>query len=187
MWFVAHVLCRGLGFRLLWLGESGSATMRAERAKLKSRRDDVIIAQGKRSAALGSGTKMICSFFLPVWGAFGAPNRKEKRELVGVAFYPGRRSLRSLAPGCCLAAPVGASEAGDPGRNASQTNEPRFQRSQDIWAGCTQTVGRPLAWVGMKEAVGVTVPRAASGKPRSDKPRSGQRPLGSHFRLPAPK
>jgi hypothetical protein len=37
--------------------------MRAERAKLKSCKDDEIIAQGKRSAALGYGRKMIPSFF----------------------------------------------------------------------------------------------------------------------------
>jgi hypothetical protein len=34
---------------------------------------------------------MICSFLLPVWGACGAPNRKEKRGLGAVAFDPGRR------------------------------------------------------------------------------------------------
>ena len=37
--------------------------MRAKRAKLKSYKDDEIIAQGKRSAALGYGRKMIPSFF----------------------------------------------------------------------------------------------------------------------------
>jgi hypothetical protein len=36
---------------------------RAERAKLKSCKDDGMIAQGKRSAALGCGRKMIASFF----------------------------------------------------------------------------------------------------------------------------
>ena len=42
-----------------------SATMRARRAKLKSCRDDNIVAQGQRgtSAALGSERKMICSPF----------------------------------------------------------------------------------------------------------------------------
>jgi hypothetical protein len=43
--------------------KSVAVGMRAERAKLKSRRDDLIIAQGKRSAALGDGRKMISSFF----------------------------------------------------------------------------------------------------------------------------
>jgi hypothetical protein len=37
--------------------------MRAERAKRKSCKDDEIIAQGKRSAALGYGGEMIHSFF----------------------------------------------------------------------------------------------------------------------------
>jgi hypothetical protein len=37
--------------------------MRAERAKPKSCKDDEIIAQGKRSAALGCRRKMIPSFF----------------------------------------------------------------------------------------------------------------------------
>jgi hypothetical protein len=37
--------------------------MRAERAKLKSCKDDEMIAQGERSAALGCGRKMIPSFF----------------------------------------------------------------------------------------------------------------------------
>ena len=37
--------------------------MRAERAKLKSRKDYMIIAQGKRSAALGCGPKTFSSFF----------------------------------------------------------------------------------------------------------------------------
>jgi uncharacterized protein (TIGR03067 family) len=39
----------------------------------------MIIAQGKRSAALGYGGKMISSFFLLVWRASDAPNQKEKR------------------------------------------------------------------------------------------------------------
>ena len=34
-----------------------SATMRAERAQLKSRRDDMIVAPGKRSAARGTDAK----------------------------------------------------------------------------------------------------------------------------------
>ena len=56
--------------------------MRAERAKLKSRRDDMIIAQGKRSAALGSGRKMIPSFF-PSGLARQRCAKPEGREEVG--------------------------------------------------------------------------------------------------------
>ena len=44
-------------------GSALRSPMRAERAKPKSCKDDEIIAQGKRSAALGYGRKMIPSFF----------------------------------------------------------------------------------------------------------------------------
>ena len=50
----------------LWPGlpePDRSPVMRAERAKLKSQRDDMIIAPGKQSAARGYGGKMISSFF----------------------------------------------------------------------------------------------------------------------------
>ncbi len=40
-----------------------SANVLAERAKLKSRGDDMIVAQGKRSAALGNGSRMNTSLF----------------------------------------------------------------------------------------------------------------------------
>jgi len=48
-----------------------------------------MIAQGKRSAAVGYRCEMISSFFLPVWRATGAPNRKEKRGWVGRLFTQG--------------------------------------------------------------------------------------------------
>src|SRR5690348_8024142 len=71
-----------------------SPEMRAERAKPKSRRDDMLIAQGQRgtSAALGERYNMISSLFSNlVWRA-GAPNQiGKKRAWVGVAVYPGRR------------------------------------------------------------------------------------------------
>ena len=88
--------------------------MRAERAQLKSCKDDKTIAQGKRgtSAALGYEPKMI-SLFFPIW--FGAPGarqtRLEKREIgCGVAFTQGG-GLGGLALGYYLAAPRGAPEA----------------------------------------------------------------------------
>jgi len=62
-------------------------TMRAQRAKLKSRRDDQIIAQGKRSAALGYGPKNISLFSLPVWRSGSAPNRKGKKSAGGMAMF----------------------------------------------------------------------------------------------------
>ena len=88
--------------------------MPAERAQLKSCKDDKTIAQGKRgtSAALGYEPKMI-SLFFPIW--FGAPGarqtRLEKREIgCGVAFTQGG-GLGGLALGYYLAAPRGAPEA----------------------------------------------------------------------------
>ena len=74
-----------------------SPKMRAERAQLKSCKDDKTIAQGKRgtSAALGYEPKMI-SLFFPIW--FGAPGRAKpdwkKRDWVCGGVYPGRRPRR---------------------------------------------------------------------------------------------
>jgi hypothetical protein len=63
--------------------------MRAERAKLKSCKDDMIIARGKRSAALGYGRKMILSFLPSGFARPVAQNRKGRKRLVGWALYPG--------------------------------------------------------------------------------------------------
>ncbi|HLH52349.1 MAG TPA: hypothetical protein VKY92_01840 [Verrucomicrobiae bacterium] len=43
--------------------KAAAQSVRAQRATLKSRRDDLVIAQGKRSAALGCRPKMISSLF----------------------------------------------------------------------------------------------------------------------------
>ena len=93
-----------------------SPTMDPERAKLKSRRDDLIIAQGQRgtSAALGWRVQDNLLFFLfPVWRATGAPNRKEKKEgWVRGRFTQGgaplMRAWAGLALGYYQAAPAGA-------------------------------------------------------------------------------
>jgi hypothetical protein len=53
-----------------------SPILRAQRAEMKSRRDDMIIAPGKRSAARGYGRKMISSFFPSGW----APRRRAQPE-----------------------------------------------------------------------------------------------------------
>jgi hypothetical protein len=70
-----------------------SPTMRAERAKLKSRRVDLTIAPGKRSAARGYGRKMISSFF-PSGLARQRRAKPEGKKEIGVALYPGRRPRR---------------------------------------------------------------------------------------------
>jgi len=64
----------------------------------------MIIAPGKRSAARGYGRKMISSFFPSGLARQGVPNRKEKKRLGSVVFYPGRRPRRPC-PGllsCCI-------------------------------------------------------------------------------------
>jgi len=82
--------------------------MRAERAKLKSRRDDRILAQGKRSAALGYEPKMI-SFLFSFRGLARrrrARPLKEKRKAGGTVFTQ-ECGLGGLALGYFLAAPPG--------------------------------------------------------------------------------
>src|ERR1044071_9665086 len=81
--------------------------MRAERANPKSCKDDDIIAQGKRSAALGCGRRMIPSFFLPVLGASGAQNRKGKRGWLAQSYpqsmktgHNKRAALDAWKPRC---------------------------------------------------------------------------------------
>ena len=56
------------------------AAMRAERAKLKSCKDDEIIAQGKRSAALGYRRNMIPSFFPSGFARQGRAKPEGKKE-----------------------------------------------------------------------------------------------------------
>src|SRR5262249_16794166 len=87
-----------------------SPKTRAERAKLKSCKDDTIVAQGKRSAALGYRRKMI-SFFSSglarVWRA-----KPEGKKEVGVVWrFTQGGGLGGLALGYYHAAPRGASEA----------------------------------------------------------------------------
>src|SRR5215471_20838522 len=96
-----------------WRGVGGpqrSPKRRAERAKLKSCKDDTIVAQGKRSAALGYRRKMI-SFFpsglARVWRA-----KPEGKKEVGVVWrFTQGDGLGGLALGYYHAAPRGASEA----------------------------------------------------------------------------
>ena len=88
-----------------WPGASESErspTMRAERAKPMSRRDEMIVAQDKRSAVLGYGREIITSLF----SRFGLaverpakPNLEKKGDWWLGGLYPGRQSLRSFAPG----------------------------------------------------------------------------------------
>src|SRR5258708_34114274 len=70
-----------------------SPTARAEGAKLKSRRDAMIIAQGKRSAALGYGSlpRAAASAALPLAYRAGPPGRRKGE--------PDRSTGRRVASG----------------------------------------------------------------------------------------
>ncbi len=88
----------------------GSPRTPAERARLKSCKDDTTIARGKRgtSAALGRRYKMILSpFSNRVWRAGARQTRLEKGEVgLGWRFTRGG-GLGGLAPGYYQAAPPG--------------------------------------------------------------------------------
>jgi hypothetical protein len=61
--------------------------MRAERAKPKACKDDEIIAQGKRSAALGYRRKMIPSFFPSGFARTWRTQPEGKKELGRVGLF----------------------------------------------------------------------------------------------------
>ena len=82
-----------------------SPTMRAERAKLKSHRDDKIVAQGKRSAALGYGGKMISSFFPSGLGRRRRAKPEGKKEVVWGGLLP-RASASAAWPWAIIMPPL---------------------------------------------------------------------------------
>src|SRR5207245_2932911 len=85
-----------------------SPTLRAERAKLKSRRDDMIVAQGEGSAALGYGPKRNSFFFLPVCPESIRGKPEGKKEVGWGGFSPrAAASAALLLSGCPSGAPKG--------------------------------------------------------------------------------
>jgi hypothetical protein len=100
------------------LPEPGRSPLRAQRAKPKSCKDDLIIAPGKRSAARGYECKMIGSLFSLRFGAPVARQIAEKKERLGkVPVYPGRRPGR----------PCPELLSGRPGRGSGAEANPSFQ------------------------------------------------------------
>ena len=81
--------------------------MRAERAKLKSCKDNEIIAQGKRSAALGHGRKMIPSFSPSGIARRGRAKPGGEKEVGWGGSFTRSGGLSGLALGYYLAAPSG--------------------------------------------------------------------------------
>jgi len=94
--------------------------MRAELAKLKSQRDDMIIAPGKQSAARGYGRKMISSFF----PSGLARRRRAKPEGKKEAGWEGslpRAAASAALPGAIIMPPLRGSGEANP--------EPESERS----------------------------------------------------------
>ena len=85
--------------------------MRAERAKLKSCKDEEMIAQGKRSAALGYGRKMIPSFF-PSGFACQRRAKPEGKKEIGWGGSLPRASASAALPWAIILLPLrGAGKA----------------------------------------------------------------------------
>lgn len=88
-----------------------SPTMRARRAKPKSRRDDMIVAQGKRSAALGCGPKIIFSLFPSGLARLRRAKPEGKREVGWVGSLP-RAAASAALPLATIVLPLrGAGKA----------------------------------------------------------------------------
>src|SRR5206468_10220117 len=101
--------------------------MRAQRAKLKARRDDTIIAPGKRSAARGSGRKMISLFSF--W--FGAPDARQTRRKKEVGLGAALPRAAAL-PWATIMPPLrGFGKSNQP--NAANPAIAACLRSEDHW------------------------------------------------------
>jgi hypothetical protein len=86
--------------------------MRAQRAKLKSCKDDMIVAQGKRSAALGRGPKMISSpFSARAWRAAARQARAEKGGF-GLGGLLPRAAAAAALPWANILPPLRGAEIG---------------------------------------------------------------------------
>ncbi|MCX6913653.1 MAG: hypothetical protein NT167_11495 [Verrucomicrobia bacterium] len=98
--------------------------IRAERAKAKSCKDDMIIAQGKRSAALGYGRNMIPSFFP---SGFARPWRvtlEGKKEVGWLGSLP-RAAASATLPWAIIMLPLRGAGGRENCRLGS-TNRPSF-------------------------------------------------------------
>jgi hypothetical protein len=109
------IQCRSCGAA----GVDRSPTMRARRATLKSRRDDMIVAPGKRSAARGNGRTMIVAFFPSVLARQRRAKTEGKKE-VGLGGVSPRAAASAALPGATFMPPRwgsgGANQALAPNR-----------------------------------------------------------------------
>jgi hypothetical protein len=81
---------------LLLMAHPWRSSMRAERAKPKSCKDDEIIAEGKRRAALGYRPRMIPSFFPSGFARQGRAKPEGKKELGWVGSLPRAATSAAL-------------------------------------------------------------------------------------------
>ena len=88
--------------------------MRAERAKLKSQRDDMIIAPGKQSAARGYGRKMISSFFPSGLARLRRAKPEGKKEAGWEDSLP-RAAASAALPRAIVLPPLPGLRRGEPG------------------------------------------------------------------------
>ena len=100
--------------------------MRAERVKLKSCKDDGIMAQRGTSAALGPERKMICSPFSGLARQpAGAPNQKKGR--VGTGWLLPRAATSAVLPWAIILLPLWGS-GGRENYRLESTNQPSEDR-----------------------------------------------------------
>jgi len=95
-----------------------SPVMGAERAKLKSQRDDMIIAPGKQSAARGYGRKMISSFFPSGLARLRRAKPEGKKEAGWEGSSP-RAAASAALPGAIIMPPLRGSGEANPRKSVN--------------------------------------------------------------------
>jgi len=113
-----------------------SPIMRAERAKLKSCKDDEIIAQGKRSAALGYGRKVISSFFPSGFARLWRAKPEGKKEVGWVGSLP-RAAASAALPWAIILLPLRGAGKANQRAGGDGGMSPRF-RAGRLWPAAPQ-------------------------------------------------
>ena len=115
-----------LGYCLWTSGQTYcSPTVRAQRVELESRRDGLIIAQGKRgtSAALGGARKMISSFFPSGLARRRRAKPEGKKEAVCGGFLP-RAAASAALPWAIILLPLRGAGKANKARQATPVLHP---------------------------------------------------------------
>jgi hypothetical protein len=112
------------------LGFTGQP-IRAKRATPKSCRDDMILAQGKRSAALGYGRKMIPSFFPSGFARPGRAKPEGKKEVGWLGSLP-RAATSAVLPWAIILLPLRG--AGPENWRLGSMNQPSRKQFKQMMA-----------------------------------------------------